>query len=240
VSFDLPTFFFQTANFLVLVFVLWRLMWKPLRKHMEERRMRIAEDLRRVNEESEQVKKLEEKVQKELRAAEEARIQTVRRAELAAETRRQELLDEAHEAARVERDRILAQVAVEQKRREDQFLRSLTPLVGDLLIKLLDELGDDASLHQRSCARFAEHLLTLDDEDRDRIRRTAGSGDIELVLARQDAPPELNDALAGLLPGLAARVQTDRSLVAGACLRVGEIVLDGTVRSQVARALERP
>ena len=45
-SFDLLTFFFQTANFLVLVFVLWRLMWKPLRTHMENRRMRIAEDLR--------------------------------------------------------------------------------------------------------------------------------------------------------------------------------------------------
>jgi len=238
VSFDLLTFFFQAANFLVLMFVLWRLMWKPLRKHMEDRRARIADGLRRVEEGGEQVEKLKEEVQKELKAAEDARTQTVRRAELAAESRRQELLEEARAAARVERDRVLAQAMVEQKRREQQFLLSLTPFVSDLLNALLRELGDDASLHQRSCARFAQHLSTLDDEERDRIRRTASSGDVELVLGHQDAPPELTDALAVLLPGLAARMETDRGLIAGASLRVGEIVLDGSVRGQVQRALE--
>ncbi len=239
-SFDLPTFFFQAANFLVLVFLLWRLLWKPLRNHMEDRRARIAEDLRRVREEGEQVREFKEKAEEELKAAEEARTQSVRRAELAAESRRQELLEEAHEAARVERDRVLAQGTVEQKRREEQFLHSLTPLVSGLLKKLLRELGDDASLHQRSCARFAAHLSALEAEERDRIHRAAATGDIELALAHEDMPIELTDAVTALLPNFPRRVETDHSLVAGACLRVGEIVLDGSVRSQVDRALGQP
>lgn len=239
-SFDPVTFLLQGVNFLVLVFVLWRLLWKPLRAHMEDRRTRIEEGIRQVEQEGERIKALTAEAQSKLKDAEEAKHQSIRRAELAAENRRQELLDEAHRAARAERDRVLTQVALEQKKQEQEFLRALSPTVSKLLRRLLGELGDDARLHERSCGRFATYLAELEEDERTRISEAAESGEVELLLAREDMPPELRQALVDLLPELPRTPQTDRSLVAGACLRVGEIVLDGSVRSQVERALERP
>lgn len=237
-SFDPVTFLIQGANFLVLMFVLWRLLWKPLRARMEERRTRIEEQLRQVEEEGERVKALTAQAESKLKDAEEAGRQSVRRAEIAAEKRRQELLDEAHRAARAERDRVLTQVALEQKKQEQDFLRSLAPEVSKLMRRLLTELGDDAQLHERSCARFAEKLTELDEEERTQIVEAAEAGDIELLLAREEMPSELRSALSKLLPTLPETVRTDRSLIGGACLRIGEIVMDGSVSSQVERALE--
>lgn len=239
-SFDLVTFLIQGANFLILVFVLWRLLWKPLRARMEERQTRIEERLRRVEQGGERVEALTAQAESKLKDAEEAGRQSIRRAELAAENRRQELLDEARRAARAERDRILAQVALEQEKRERDFYRSLGPEVSKLMRRLLSELGDDAHLHERSCARFAEKLAELEEDERARIVEAAESGDMELLLAREEMPFDLRSVLSKLLPELPKTVRTDRSLVAGACLRVGEIVLDGSVSSQVEKALEHP
>ena len=239
-SFDLVTFLIQGVNFLILVFVLWRLLWKPLRARMEERRTRIDERLRRIEQEGKRVRALTAQAESKLKDAEEAARQSVRRAELAAENRRQELLDEAHRAARVERDRVLAQITLEQRKQEQDFLHSLAPEVSRLMRRLLNELGDDAQLHERSCARFAEKLSELEEGERARIIEAAESSDMELLLAREEMPSELRSARAKLLPELPETVRTDHSLVAGACLRIGEIVLDGSVSSQVERALERP
>ena len=237
-SFDVVTFLVQGANFLILVFALWRLLWKPLRARMEDRRTRIHEGLRQIEEQGERIEELTAQAESKLKNAEEAGRHSIRRAELAAENRRQELLDEAQRAARAERDRVLAQIALERKKQEQDFFRSLTPQVSKLMRRLLSELGDDARLHQRSCTRFAAELVGLEEEERDRIKEAADSGDVELLLAREEMPSELRSALSSLLPELPRTVRTDRSLVAGACLRVGEIVLDGSVSSQVERALE--
>lgn len=240
-SFDLPTFVLQAVNFLVLALVLWRLLWRPLRKHMRERAERIAQGLDTLEQERAYLGQLERQTEAALEEARGSEHEALQAAELEAQARRTELLEAAREAALVERARILAQATVERERRDEEARRALEPAMASLLARLLTELGDAARLHEVTTERFAEHLLAIDGEERERARKLALDGRVELVLARQGSAPALDHALQSFLPeGTRCETQVDEALIGGALLRVGEIVLDGSVRAQLGRALGRP
>jgi len=239
VSFDLATFVFQAVNFLVLVAVLWRLLWRPLRRHMAGRAQRIDEGLTSVEEGQREVDAMREETQKALRAAEKKENEALRAAEREGEARRNELLEAARADAAGERDRLLSQVEREQERREREFLRALMPGIERILDRLLRDLGDAARLHDVTCERFARELRTIPAEERTRLVELAERGAAEMVSATGDVPPALSAAIAELLPSVSFSRRTDPALVGGALLRVGEVVLDGSVSAQVRRVVEQ-
>ncbi len=235
---DLPTVLFQAVNFLVLVVVLWRLLWRPLRRHMSARAQRIEEGLGTVERGREEVQRLEAEVQAALTRARTTEREVVARAEQEGAARRAELLEEATRAAVAERDRIVAQIDVERRRRDRESLLSLAPTVAALIGRILTEVGDTARLHEGACERFAEELSALGPANRERIRNAGTRDGVELSLARPGVPSVLRESLAALLPdGHAPRTRTDPDLLAGASLRAGELVFDGSMRAQVERAL---
>ncbi len=239
-SFDLPTFIFQAVNFLVLVAVLWRLLWRPLRRHMTDRQERIVEGLTAVEEGKREVEETREEAATTLEIARKKEREVVAAAEREAEARRGELLETARTEAAAERDRLLAQVELEQERREREFLRTLTPSVARVLEALLRQLGDAARLHAVTCERFAEELRRLPDDERRRLREAAErSGEVELVCAAEDVPDALVSALEALFPATSVGRRIDTTLVGGAALHVGEMVVDGSVSAQVQVALEK-
>jgi F-type H+-transporting ATPase subunit b len=239
VSFDLPTFLFQAINFLVLVVVLWRLLWRPLRRHMTDRAERIDRGLTEVEEGKRETEVMRGEAVEALRAAKKKESEALAEAEREAEARRNELLEEARGEAAEERDRLLSQVEREQERREREFLRALSPGLVRIVDRLLGELGDAAHLHEVTCGRFVEELQEISEEERDRIRSVAeGGGEVELVSARDALPAALTEAVRALVPAARVEQRTDHALVGGALLRVGEKVMDGSVAAQVRRALE--
>jgi len=238
-SFDLTTFIIQALNFVILVGVLWWLMWKPLRSHMRERARRIEEGLSSVEEGQKEVKGLRLEVESALDEARRTRRESLRDAEIEAEGHKAELLEEARAAAHEERERLLKQLEQMQEARERDLLHGLSPQVAALILSLLSELGEQAHLHERTCARFADHLLSLPAPDRARLVDRARGGRVELTVASQATPSSLTSALRALLPeGAEPTVRVDEALVAGAVLRAGETVFDGTVRAQVLGMLE--
>jgi F-type H+-transporting ATPase subunit b len=239
VSFDLPTFLFQAINFLVLVAVLWRLLWRPLRRHMADRADRIDRGLTDLEEGRREVETMRGEAEESLRVARKKESEALAAAEREAEARRNELLEEARGEAAEERDRLLSQVGREQERREREFLRALSPALVRVVDRLLGQLGDAAQLHEITCGRFAEELGELPEDERDRIRSASDAGgDVELVTAKQSVPASLPMAVEALVPAARIQRRIDHALVGGALLRVGETVIDGSVAAQVRRALE--
>ena len=171
----------------------------------------------------------------ELERAGASREETLRAARAQGEAERHLLLENARAAARAERDRLLSTVADKQTQREAEFLRSLTPQLQTLVARIIDELADAASFHRVSCERFAVFLSELPPALCAELAAET-SESIELVVAREPIPEVLRLAVARLsMVPTVTRVDPD--LLAGAKLIAGEMVLDGSVRGQIARTI---
>lgn len=233
-SFSWPTFFFQVVNFVVLVVVLRRLLWKPLRAHMKKRAEEIEDGLKAVEEQKEVLAASREEAARMEAEAMKLRRSVLEAAERDAEARRAEILEEASADAAAERERMLAQVAVEQHRREQEFLESLTPTIAELSRKVITEIAPDLGLHEEACVRLARHLEALDEEHRNRLAEPKRSPRIESATG---SVPELLGRVVLSLVGREAVVERHPELIAGARIRIGDQVFDGSAAAQVERAL---
>jgi F-type H+-transporting ATPase subunit b len=239
-TFHWATFIFQAVNFVVLVAVLWRILWTPLRRHMKERADRIAVGLAEISTGRDEIANLKDETQKLLEAARTAKADAMRQAEMEGNTRRVEMLETARRAAAGERDRMLVQVAGEQQRREQEFLRSLAPLVGHVLERLLLEFSGP-KLHELACERFADWLDAMPAEERARLSAAAAEErPIDVTSANEELPSRVQAAIRSVvsvndLPS----VHTDPRLIAGVRLRVGETVIDGSLNAQIAQMMDQ-
>ncbi|MCG8555260.1 MAG: ATP synthase F0 subunit B [Proteobacteria bacterium] len=237
-SLHLPTLVFQVVNFLVLGLVLWRFLWRPLRVHLAARTARIESDLDAAEKGREAARKLEAQARDAHEQARLALETAERKAEAQAEAHRQHLFEQVSREASAERDRIVEKAAHEQAKWEARFLRSLGPAVARVLERILSELGDAAGLHERSCERLAESLVSLPAARRRELRQLAAGRLLELRLAKESLPASLDAALSELFPGLELRRSVKPELLGGAALHLDAHVLDASVRAHLERVLE--
>lgn len=235
-SVDLPTLLFQSVNFLVLVVLLWRLLLRPLRRHMQDRAARISRDLAEVATGQQELAKSQMTIDSELQEARRVRRSALEEARAQADAERLRIVEQAREQSRSERDTLLAGALDEQARQQSHFLQGLAPALTQLLAGLLRELGDAANLHVVTCQRFADHLANLSADQRDELSR-AGAVGFSLVVARGPVPRALLCAAERIFKSPVTRI--DASLIAGAQLVAGDTVLDGSVRTQITHALAR-
>jgi F-type H+-transporting ATPase subunit b len=226
-----PTLAFQAVNFLVLLALLAKLMFRPLLRHMRARRAKIEGGIAELAARRAELDAAEARLEQADAQARRRAEQIALEARRAAEAERGRILETAREEAAAERDRQLARVAAEQLRAREELVTSLAPLVGRALERLLAELGAPAELHDLACRRMAAALTDVEPRP----------GPVEVESATGDLPPELERAAErlGLEPG-SSSIRRAPDLIAGARLRIGDEVLDGSVRAQIAQALEDP
>lgn len=216
----------QIANFLILVWLLQRFLYRPITRAMERREERIAERLRDA-----------ERMKDE--AETEAQAYAEMQAEL--ERRRDGLLAEAREAAEKER-RTLEQAAresVDAQRREwqTQLQDQRETLVHDLRRRSAQEfyalarraLGDlaDADLEEQMARSFVTQLEALDKATADKLaHETARAGGSVAVRSRFDLSPgarrRITAALHARLGGdVEVAYETNGELACGLALKAG-------------------
>ena len=138
-----PNLLFQLVTFLLFVWVLNRLLFKPIARALSERRERIAGDLDQAAELREQAKAEQERFQAELRE-QQAEAQRMRQ-EMA--SRLAELEEQQMQAARDAAARIRAEAQQESERLREQALTAargeLAELVTQATTKVLGRAIDD-------------------------------------------------------------------------------------------------
>jgi F-type H+-transporting ATPase subunit b len=235
-GFDWSTFGLELVNFLVLVLVLHRVLYRPLRRAIDERRESAA------GAEAELVARREALDTETAELADaRASIATLRakvRAEATedAASERARILEQAREDAASERARVQALLDTERQAAE-AWVKNIaiergTELAGRMLEKLAPDAIDVAlrrALFEALRARAGE------------LRGGAESGDeadVEVTGARfpdDHAVAELREHLTVVLgrrPRLT--VKEDESLREGLVLRVGDFVLDASLAGQLA------
>lgn len=234
--FNLTTFVFELINFLVLLFVLQRFVFRPLRKGLAKRKAALLEQesaaKQLADKANEEIKDLAERA----RTINALREQALRDASVAAADERARILEQAREDAAA--DRVRAQRVIEAEREASEAsVRELaithsTALASKLLGQLAPEALDEVLV--------AELIQELKQQGGSWRLEPAFESDEEVEVTWAHPPQreraETLERVVHEVVGKDMRVvhRDDGSLGAGAVMRLGHRVLDATTAGQLA------
>lgn len=216
---DLFTLIAEIFNFLVLVFLLQRFLYRPIIRVMDAReqatvsRLRLAEA--KYEEASEEKRVYEEKVQ----SFEDERLALIEEARQQSKTYRQQLMNEINTEVEALRNQWQEIVALER----ETFLQDLRQQVGTEIIKtaraILQNMANQA-LEDQVVAVFVERINAIhEDEKQKLIKAVSANQDVLHVQSAfelsDDARMRLEDTLRPFHPQSQLHFEVDNSLLCG-------------------------
>lgn len=233
----------QAFNFLVLVWLLWRFLFKPVRRVIENRRQ-LAEQ---AFDEADAAKAAAEAEAERLRATQAGLVQerqetiNALHAEMASE--RTALLDAAREDAKKLLDDARAHIADERRQALKEMKRELAETAAELAAALLRNV-DASALEHAVLGKAKAGLRDLAEPESERLRRDLASGDGTVTVVT--ATP-LDDAMQGAWRGMleetlgsaiAVAFAVEPAILGGVELRFPRAVLRFTWTEQLRQATE--
>lgn len=222
----------QIINFLVLVWLLKRFLYRPILAGIDAREKQIAErmgEAARIRATAEATEADYKALVDSLRAGREGTLDEARKA---AETERDALLAETRERLVREQADHARQRAEEARRYSAQLHRDGAKALLALTRKALNDLADE-TLEARIVAQASERLSAIADD----LRKAAGES-MEALALTHDPLPEaarerLRSELARLIPGITVTFRSEPAQAPGLSLRLGGAQVDWTVDSYI-------
>jgi len=231
------TFLFEALNFVVLAYVLHRLLYRPLRDAIDKRRQANVRAQAEADKARQEAEGLQQRLQKQLAGAEQQRQELIHQAREQAESERQKMLAEAERAAQRRQEEL--RQALEREREE--ALKSLRQEVIAQAIELTRRLLGEASertLHQQLALRLVQTLEELPETEREHLKASWQSGDGPVLESAQDLDTRTIEQLTSAVSRIVGQpvflaVQNRPELLGGVRLRLGGHVWDGSLAGQV-------
>ncbi len=240
--FDFWTFSFQVINFVVLLFILKGLLYKPVKEILEKRR----ELSRKMLEEAEAVKgdalRMKAAQEREMKSLQDAKAQLIEKAAQEAEEKKRELLIDAQKNADalIEKERAL--FAAEKKRAEGEIEDTAIRTAATFASSLLKDISS-LELHKS----IWQNLYREADEIAKGISGTFSHGPSvppanAMELAVRTAWPigrtelqKFMETLQRVVPGirLSAMEIAGKDLIAGVSIKAGDKVYDFSLAGQI-------
>lgn len=232
-SIDWITVGAQIVNFLVLIWLLKRFLYRPILDGIDAREAEIATRMGEAATIRDAAEAREAEYKAQIAELSASRAETLARTRKKAEAERDALLAEA-------RTRLSDQQATRDAHRADEARKYTADLhaIGaqallDLTRKALADLADD-TLEARIAARAVTHLSA----QADALRDAAGDAAKATALTRDALPDaiqaQLRDALTDILPDVPLTFKTDANLSPGLTLRLGGAQIGWTVDSYMS------
>lgn len=232
-SSSLTTFLFETVNFVLLMWILQRLVYRPLRKAIEGRREEIVKTKEEAQHELAEANELRASWEKKHQELGSLRAQVREETLEGALQERGRLLEQAHADAAQERTRV-ERLLDSERRSAEEWVRTVaiergTDLAGRLLLQLAPGAVDRVL-----CERLVDTLR----ESKGELGRQVGDIDSVEVTGAKEPGEALLGPLRKLLAEVAGSpmsidISTDPSLLAGAVVRFGDTVFDGSVAGEL-------
>jgi len=189
----------QALNFLILVWLMKRFLYKPILRAIDAREQRIARELADAAAQKTEAQKEREELWKKNEAFDRQRDALLSQATEAAKAERQRLLDEARQAAEVLHAKRQDAMKGEQQSLNDEITRRTREEVFAIARKTLTDLAG-TSLEERISEVFRRRLRELDGEAKEgfvKILKT--SSDPVLVRSAFELPSEQRAAIQQVL-----------------------------------------
>jgi F-type H+-transporting ATPase subunit b len=139
-KFDIWTFLFQIINFVVLLFILKRLLYKPIRDIMEKRRGLIEKTVEDAEKAKRGALELKEKHQEELNKIKESKMQALEKMQNEIEEEKKKLIMEAENEAKKVIEKEKAIFDTEKRKLETELKDNAIDNVSVLASNLLKDI----------------------------------------------------------------------------------------------------
>jgi F-type H+-transporting ATPase subunit b len=185
----------QTINFLILVWLLKRFLYKPILRAIDEREQRIAAKLADADAKEADAQKEREKFQHKNEEFDQQRAALFSKVTDEVKAERQRLLDEARQAADALRAKRLDSMMREQQSLNDEITRRTHDEVFAIARKALTDLAA-TSLEERMTEVFTSRVRNLNDDAKAEFARSLKElSDPVLVRSAFELPPPQRDAI---------------------------------------------
>ncbi|MCJ7738861.1 MAG: F0F1 ATP synthase subunit delta [Anaerolineae bacterium] len=238
---NLSTLLLQVANFIIMVFILARFLFKPLKETLEKRAMRVTQatdEAERAARESDALKREYEKKRDEM----DTEFATLKNeARLVIEEARQQMLKEAYDE--IEAMRARAQEELEQQRTEAMRLHRVK--IGEVVTALVGRMVKDVlspQLQQAYLDAFFDQLRSVQwngdgpDDGEESVRAELFTA-TDLCEANETRVAAVLETVVSQPIDLSCRVDPD--LIAGAMVRLGDLLVDGSLQGQIEHLRSR-
>ena len=185
----------QTLNFLILVWLMKRFLYKPILHAIDAREKRIAAELANADAKMAEAQQERDEFQHKNAEFDEHRAALLSQATDEVKTERQRLLDEARQAADAVRAKQQDALQREQQALNDEITRRTQHEVFALTRKTLQDLAA-VSLEERMCDVFIQHLRSLNGEvKKELVASIQTAKQSSLVRSAFELPPEQRSKL---------------------------------------------
>jgi F-type H+-transporting ATPase subunit b len=232
---NLSTLMLQIANFLIMAYILTRFLFKPLKGMLDRRASRVTQAMDEAEKSAGEAEaaRLEYEHKRDNIEAEFAALKN--EARVVIDQTRQQMLQETYEEIEVMRAR--ARQEIEQQRVE--ALRLHRGKIGEVVATLVQRMMADIlnpDTHNAYLDAFLNQLSALD-----LAGRTAGNGKEAVPAELITAIPLLQERRAHITAALETTIsqpvdlvcRVDPNLIAGAMLRLGDTLIDGSLQGQI-------
>lgn len=236
-KFDIWTFLFQVINFLVLLFILKRVLYKPIREIIEKRRSLIQQRIEEAEKTKKEALDLKENYQHEMDKLYELKSKMLEKMNGEVEQDRKRLIGKAEEeAARViEKER--AVFDTEKARHEAELKDKAIEAVTLFATKLLKDVSDE-DLHKaiyeklfRELQGIASHMAEIKEKDSPLT--------VDLITAYPLSETEIGkfrESIESIISqSVLLNTTIDVSIIAGAKVKFYDMVYDLSLLGQIKK-----
>ena len=231
-SIDWITVAAQIANFLVLVWLLKRFLYRPILDGIDAREAEIAAKMQEAVHAREKAEEAERERLDQVRELNARQADIAEEVRQRAEAERDTLLAEARNRLEQERNAWQAHMEEETRKYAVKLQRASSRALLSLTRKALTDRADETLEGQ-----IARHLCKRLDNMAPDLRTAAGQGAVAVVTSRETLPEtardDLETGLRAVFPDAAVRFETDADQPVGVILRIGGAELDWTVDGYV-------
>lgn len=235
------TFLFQIVNFFIVLYILYRLFFNPLKRIIQKREDMISQRLQKLEEGEKRIKENEERYQeemKEIQKLQEKELDEARKKALIEADLLMKKTDREIEKAFEKQSRIIEE---EQKKSEKEIRQKSLEFSLHYSEKLLTELSDEL-LHQKRIDQFLQSLPTSDAKEITLLKEELAGKRCEIELytpfaLQAGTLQKIKEAIGPLLQCDTVVLQSvqDPSLIAGIRLLISNKVLDASIKGELER-----
>jgi F-type H+-transporting ATPase subunit b len=243
---NVPFLISQIVNFLILFALLYFLLWKRIRKMLEQRKQRIAQGLADAEQARKDRERAEAEYQQRIERAEQEREEILAGAAKEGELAREQVLAEA----RAEAEHIIAEARAGLERDRQEMLADLRSQVASLAIAVSNKIIGEALDEQRQRRLIDEffsgiqagRVVVLDEEEIEWVKRM-GTMTALVTTALPLSAGERETVAGSLAEHLGERpaleFTVDPGILGGLVIQIGDRVVDGSVAGKLTALQEQ-
>lgn len=234
-KFNIWTLLFQIINFVILLYILRRILYKPIREIIEKRRGLIAKTVEDAEKTKKEALELKEKNQEELNKAKELQSQMLEQTREEALKDRNKLLDEANKEAAKINEKEKALIYAEKMRIESELKNKTLEIVSVFASNLLKDISDE-ELHNAIFRKLLKENGRII-SDISKIKETEEILNIDLITAYPLQMGDVKTFQETLESKLTKKVKInttiDKMLIAGVRIKAYDMIYDSSLAGQV-------